>query len=120
MKVMKKVMKKVTKVMKQVKKRKGKGYYPSNNNLPHSKKTIYREMYENENGDKVINYQMEGEIFDDYNLSINHFHQDLVIGCDYIDYDIEDKIINRKIKLNKKAAWYLVKDLLKYIFTGKI
>lgn len=102
---------------------KNKDKYPSNNYLPHSKKKIYRDVYyEDDNKEnKIITYQMEDEIFDDYSLSIDYFHKDLVIGCNFIENDvINDTLVNRKMHLNKKAAWYLIKDLLKYIFTNRI
>lgn len=101
-------------------KRKRKGYYPSNYFLPHSKRKIYREI-NYYSGSKTIWYQMEDEMFDDYELTVDNFHGDLLLGCNFIEHDeIENQIVNRKIKLNKKAAWMLIKDLLKYIFTGHI
>lgn len=72
-----------------------------------------------ENGDKSITYNCL-DMFNEYKVFVNRFDKNLNIKCSFIDYDMEDNVINRKVVITRKGAIHLVKDLIKFIVTGKI
>lgn len=72
-----------------------------------------------ENGTKTIYYNC-ADMFDRFTVSRNNFYGTFNIKADFLDYDINDNVVNRRIILNRRAAFHLVLDLIKYIFTGKI
>lgn len=70
-------------------------------------------------GEKQIYYNC-ADIFDGFTVTRNNFYKTINIEAEFLDYDINDHVVNRKIILNKRAAFHLVLDLIKYIFTGRI
>ena len=72
-----------------------------------------------EYGAKKIYYNC-ADMFDGFTVSRNNFYGTVNIKADFLDYDINDNVINRKIILNRRAAIHLVLDLIKYIFTGRV
>lgn len=70
-------------------------------------------------GRKVISYD-GGSIFEEYNLQNEPFHKTLSVGCRYIDYDIDDTPINRRINLTRMTALALAWDLIKFVLKGKL
>lgn len=85
------------------------------------KKNFHRVVEIDDYNKKIIHYDC-ADIFDDYTLKVNNICNNnfIEIKCHFIDYDIEDNVINRKIKITKKAAFHIILDLLKYIFTNKL
>ena len=81
---------------------------------------IIREVTKDQFGNNQITYQRDNEIFEDYTLSIDNFHKELIIGCNFIEKDINNNIVNRKMRLSKKEIELLINDFNNFLSKGKI
>lgn len=58
--------------------------------------------------------------FKNYEVNYNSLTKKINVGCNFLDYDLKDNIINRKMELNRINTFKLVLVLIKYIFIGRI
>lgn len=90
-----------------------------------------KKIIMSENGTKIIEYKTPN-IFDTFELFVEKIEEkhslknkvkkssNLNIRSKFIYYDEYDEPASRKINLNKKIAFCLILDLIKFIITGKI
>lgn len=78
-----------------------------------------RTVIKNKSIDKIIIHE-SSRYFDRYKIQVYQPDDYLSIQCVFVDNDDNDIPINREVKITRKAALYLVKDLIKFIITKKI
>ncbi len=96
-------------------------YFQNNRNKKkqNSKQPIKRERAVDMFNRKIIIYSGIS-IFESYVVFMNPFDKTLELKCKYSGYGERDEFENRSIKLTRKLALYLIKDLIKFVITRRV